>query len=123
MGESDTPYAGEERRQYQKTIDAVEAAFTRALKDHEERERANVHTLLDELKKDAFPGGEPTPHKAYHQSKIDAARAEKEFWQAAKLKLVEKGVGALFHVIWIALGLVVLGLCMKLGIKPPEGLL
>lgn len=123
MGESDTPCNGEERRQYEKTIEAVEAAFSRALKDHEERERAKVHALINELKVDAFPGGEPTPHKAYHQSKIDAARAEKEFWQAAKLKLVEKGVGALFHVVWIAFGLMILGLGMKLGIKLPGGIL
>ena len=103
-------YTGPERRRA-KTIrmEAIEAVVERIIIQqiaaHEERER----TLWNQ----AFPHGDPESHREYHQAKIDAAEAEKEFYQTLKIKLAEAGaLGALKLVLWLlmmGLGAVIAG--------------
>ena len=89
--------------------------FKKLMAEHESREREMKESILS----DAFPGGELLPHKAFHQSKIDAAKAEKEFWEVAKVEVFKRGVGGVMHVLWILAGLALLGLSVKLGVPIP----
>lgn len=54
----------------------------------------------------AFPDG-PEKHGEYHQSLIDAAKAQKKFWEDLSTDLKKNGIRA---VILIVLGMVVLKL-------------
>lgn len=67
----------------------------------------------------AFPDGDPESHRDYHQAQIDAAVAEKEFYQSLKMKLAEAGaLGALKLVLWLlmmGLGAAIAG---KFGVLP-----
>ena len=109
-------YTGPERRRAETMqMEAIEAVVERILIQqiaaHEERER----TLWNQ----AFPHGDPESHREYHQAKIDAAEAEKEFYQTLKMKLAEAGaLGALKLVLWLlmmGLGAVIAG---KFGVLP-----
>ena len=109
-------YTGPERRHGETLqMEAIEAVVERILIQqiaaHEGRER--------KLWNQAFPGGDQEAHRNYHQTKIDAAEAEKEFYQTLKMKLAEAGaLGALKLVIWLlmmGLGAVIAG---KFGVLP-----
>lgn len=106
---------GRERREYMKTIHDVEAAFNRALEDHEEREKRNLEAALDELKKDAFPDG-PANHKNAHQAMINAAQAQERFWNELKLDIAKKGTWGLLITV---VGLLMLGIAVKFGLTRP----
>lgn len=108
-------YPGPERRQHSRTIDEIEIAFDRKLRDHEVREQARIQALIDELKAEAFPDG-PEKHREYHQSKINAAKEEAEFWKAAKMELTKVGVSALVSVVKTVALLAFVGLLYKLGL-------
>lgn len=105
----------ERRRSVSLQMEAIESVVERIIIQqiaaHEERER--------DLWNRAFPHGDLESHRAYHQSKIDAAEAEKEFYQTLKMKLAEAGaLGALKLVLWLlmmGLGAVVAG---KFGVLP-----
>ena len=105
-------YTGPERRQAP-TMDAIELVFERMLRKHEAREDALWEERLQRL----VPNGDFDGHCTYHQTKIDAANAEKEFYQTLKMKLAEAGaLGALKLVLWLlmmGLGAVIAG---KLGV-------
>ena len=92
--------------------------FKRLMAEHEENEFAQQNEMLEKCMA-GFPNGEPEPHRHYHQRKIDAVAAEREFWVAAKLKLLEHGIGGLIKVLWIIVGLAIFGLSVKLGLKIP----
>ncbi len=94
------------------------ADFKAFMAEHEQRDAARNKEMMDEFMS-AFPGGEPLPHRAYHQSKIDAAKAEKEFWEVAKVEVFKRGLGGVMHVLWILTGLALLGLSSKLGLPIP----
>ena len=94
------------------------ADFKKLMAEHEQKECLLKKEMLDEFMS-AFPDGDPLPHRQYHQSKIDAAKAEKDFWVAAKMKLVEHGISGLVKVIWIVMGLALFGLSVQLGLKLP----
>lgn len=96
------------------------ADFKKLMTEHEAKEVSLKEEMLNKFMS-AFPGDDPVPHRAYHQSKIDAAKAEKDFWVAAKLKLVEHGISGLVKVIWIVVGLALFGLSVQLGLKFPFG--
>lgn len=52
-------------------------------------------------------------HREYHEEKIKAAKAEKDFWLDLKRDLLKKGI------VWgivVAIGLIAIGLQVKLGI-------
>lgn len=108
---------GEERREYHRTIHDVEAAFNRALLEHEVRERENVDKLVEQLKHDMVPNGNTYHHREYHQRKIDAAKAEEQFWITAKGELFKRGLSAFLTVVAVVIGLAVTGFLYKLGIK------
>lgn len=110
-----TPYEGEERREFQRTIYDVEKAFEAKLRDHEEREEERAKLLIQAMFATAFPDG-AAKHYDYHLSKINAAKEEAEFWKAAKLKLIEGGVGAIAGVVKTILVLALVGLLYKLGL-------
>lgn len=52
-------------------------------------------------------------HRQYHEAKIAAAQAEKEFWTELKLDLAKKGA---WLVLLVVLGLLLTGAATKLGI-------
>lgn len=81
---------------------------------HEENERK----MHDEIMS-AFPNGDVKGHCDYHNSKIEAAKAEKEFWDCAKQEIMKRGVGALFHLVWIVGCLALLGMSVKYGFALP----
>lgn len=103
-------YIHEEFREY-------EAEFREYIRSefagHEKREQEWVEKLYD-----AFPERDVVGHCDYHKRKIDAAKSEAEFWQAAKSAAIEKGVAGLFSVLkWIAV-LAILSFAYKIGVGP-----
>lgn len=108
-------YLGPERRANPRTLDEIELTFDRKLRDHEEREEERIKVMVGALFATAFPDG-PAKHFDYHLSKINAAKEEAEFWKAAKLKLIEGGVGAIAGVLKTLIVLALVGLLYKLGL-------
>ena len=96
-------YAGEDRRkthtiEYEAIEAIVERLMNKVIAEHESRERAMWGETMDK----AFPGGDPEAHCAYHQTKIDAAKAEQEFYATLKARLVETGIiGTVRLVSWL----------------------
>lgn len=105
-----------ERRDHRRTVNDVEAAFDRKLQEHELRER--LHTIsmveqrIDELEKAAFPDGADA-HRAAHQSMIDAAKKEAEFWDQLKVGLAQKSIWGILQILLL---LAAAGLAAKLGL-------
>jgi len=62
----------------------------------------------------AFPHGDIDGHHDYHYDKIQAAKAQEEFWNELKLDLIKKGTWA---VTIIVIGLIVTGISVKMGLK------
>lgn len=91
------------------TLDDVEELF--AL--HEQREKEMFDKLLA-----AFPDG-PEKHREYHQKLINAAKAEEEFWQTAKVELLKRGISGALYILGVVAGLVLLGLSAKFGFAVP----
>ena len=91
------------------TLDDVDELF--AL--HELREQEMFDKLLA-----AFPDG-PEKHREYHQKLINAAKAEEEFWQTAKVELLKRGISGVLYILGIVAGLVLLGLSAKFGFAVP----
>lgn len=79
-----------------------------ALAVHSIEERKHVTNLIDEVLR-AFPDGVET-HRAYHESIIEARKAEKEFWDTAKKAIITNGISGMFSVIKVVLVLAALGL-------------
>ena len=84
-------YSGPERRVFARSVSEVEEAFDRKLRDHEQRESERLKTLIKQLEKDAFPDG-AAAHRLAHQAMIDAAVAEKEFWNGLKADIAKKSI-------------------------------
>ncbi len=112
---SDVPYAGSEKRAGQRTLNDVEQAFDRKLREHEDREQERFKALIDKLSEEAFPDG-PAKHGEYHLAKITSAKEEAEFWRAARLELAKVGVSALVGVVKAVLVLALVGFLYKLGL-------
>ena len=99
----DEVYTGEERRKHRTMkVEAIEAIVERLMNkviaEHEARERIMWNETMDK----AFPGGDPDAHRDYHQTKIDAAKAEQEFWTTIKARLVETGIiGTVRLICWL----------------------
>ena len=92
------------------TLEEVEKLFA----EHERRE-SEMHKVFIS----AFPAGDTEGHCAYHQSKIEAAKAEKEFWDTAKKAVITNGVNGAFSLLKIVLMLAALGLVAKYGLVIP----
>lgn len=108
-------YAGPEQRDHKHTISEVEEAFDRKLRDHEEREHDRFKALIDEVIRESFPDG-TRKHFEYHQAKINSAKSEAEFWQAARKKLAEEGVSVLVSVVKAVAALAFFSLLYKMGL-------
>ena len=99
----DEVYAGKERRrsrtiEYEAIEAIVERLMNKVIAEHESRERAMWGETMDK----AFPDGDPEAHRDYHQTKIDAAKAEQEFYATLKARLVENGIiGTVRLVSWL----------------------
>lgn len=91
------------------TLDDVEELFAM----HEHREQEMFDKLLA-----AFPDG-PEKHREYHQKLINAAKAEEEFWQTAKVELLKRGISGVLYILGLVGGLVLLGLSAKFGFALP----
>lgn len=92
------------------TLEEVQQLFA----EHELHEREMHKMFLS-----AFPDGDTEGHCAYHQSKIEAAKAEKEFWDIAKKAVITNGVNGAFSLLKIVLMLAALGLVAKYGLVIP----
>ena len=110
-------YTGAERRRYAKTLEQLEIDVKKMLEDHEAAQRK----WRDDLRADllaAFPDGDVDGHCQYHLNKIRAAKAEEEFWKAAKEEAIKNGVSGLFAVLKAVSILAILGAAYKLGFGP-----
>lgn len=87
------------------TIKDVEDLFAK----HEEREREMFDQILA-----AFPDG-PEKHREYHQKLINAAKAEEEFWHAARIELMKRGITGVLWVLGVVISLVAIGISAKFG--------
>ena len=54
-------------------------------------------------------------HRNYHESLIKAAEAQEQFWRDIRMDVIKKGVWAAFIIV---LGLIVVGVQVKLGLTP-----
>lgn len=107
------PSTHEERRDYSKISADIKAFVHDELEDHERREKAWIENLLK-----GFPDGDIEGHRLYHEKKIQAAKAEAEFWDVAKSEALKNGISGIFSVLrWVAV-LALLGLAYKLGFGP-----
>ena len=53
-------------------------------------------------------------HRRYHESMIEAAEAQTQFWRELKLEIAKKGIWGLLVIIC---GLVIVGLMAKFGLS------
>lgn len=88
------------------TNDDLEEALAR----HAREERAFIQEILDQ----AFPDG-PARHGEYHRKLITAARAEEEFWKAAKVEILKHGISGLLWTLLLIMGLALFGLAVRMG--------
>lgn len=106
------PYSGPERRALARSVSEVEEAFDRKLRDHEQRESARLKALIKQLEKDAFPDG-AAAHRLAHQAMIDAAVAEKEFWNGLKADIAKKSIWGILQILTV---LLIAGIAAKFGL-------
>ena len=110
-------YEGPERRRYAKTLEQLETDIQGMFSAYEEKQREWIKELRNDLLS-AFPDGDIDGHCTYHQNKILAAKAEEEFWKAAKDEAIKNGVAGVFAVLKILATLAILGIAYKMGIGP-----
>ena len=80
-----------------------------------------ISKLEDDVKnfKRAFPRSSEGEvdymgHREYHNTKIEAAKAEAQFWRQMRADLLRKGA---WFLLLVALGLIVNGVLVELGLK------
>jgi len=73
-----------------------------------------VEDRLSVLKEEAFPDG-PAAHRQAHQVMIDAANAQKEFWQSLKNEIITKSIWGILRILAILLAA---GIVAKVGLGP-----
>ena len=108
------PYHGQERRKTPVSFSELEELVDHKFREHEEREVAMVEDRLGVLKEEAFPDG-PTAHRQAHQVMIDAANAQKEFWQSLKNEIITKSIWGILRILAILLAA---GFVAKFGLGP-----
>lgn len=105
-------YTGPERRQrHVGDAPVTNDDLDEALALHSEQERKHMEGLIAEVMV-AFPDGVQN-HREAHKAQIDAAKAQKEFWDTAKKAVVTNGVASLFALLKIIILLAALGLTVK----------
>lgn len=105
------------------TLQDVKNVIHTALLEHEIREKDNVVTMIQALKEELVPEGETFQHREYHAKKINAAKAEEDFWVSAKKKVVENGITGLFGILKVLVYLGFISLAFKIGITLPGWLM
>jgi hypothetical protein len=79
----------------------------KATVDSMDRRLTSHITAEEALFADAFPGGDPGGHKAWHQAEIDRIRDRAKFWRDMRDHLAKWGLiglsGWLVYVLWDAL--------------------
>jgi hypothetical protein len=84
---------------------------------HSIRDDLNDHIRAEEtFFKSAFVGGDPVSHRADHEAQRAAALAKKAFYDKLRDDLARDGIKA---VIVVLIGLMLFGLYVKLGVRPP----
>lgn len=113
-------YSGPERRRAETLqMEAVEAVVERLMTQLITQHEVNERAMWEDWMSRAFPEGNPDAHRIYHQSKIDAATAEKEFYQTLKVKLAEAGaLGLLRMIMWLLMMGLGATLASKFGLLP-----
>ena len=113
-------YSGPERRRLETIqMEAIEAVVERLMAKLIAQHEVNERAMWDNWMSRAFPEGDPESHKHYHQTKIDAATAEKEFYQTLKVKLAEAGaLGLLRMIIWLLMMGLGATMAAKFGMLP-----
>lgn len=109
------------------TKEEVKVIVDQALVEHEAREREGMRDTLDTLLNSLVPNGDPAPHRAYHQAKVEAAKAAKDA-EDAKRKLyeylfrilAEKTTEGLVRVMRVLFWIAVVAGLTKLGIVLPS---
>ena len=113
-------YSGPERRRIETIqMEAIEAVVERLMAKLIAQHEVNERAMWDEWMTRAFPEGDPESHRSYHQTKINAAKAEQEFYQTLKIKLAEAGaLGLLRMIIWLLMMGLGATLAAKFGLLP-----
>lgn len=107
----------DDRREGHKTLVEIEQYIDDRFAEHEVKEQIWISQLQNTFA-DAFPNGDLDGHRNYHQNRINAAKAEEEFWKTAKTEVVKHGVSAVFTVVKGISILAILGLAYKFGLGP-----
>jgi len=98
-------------------IRAFETRVIECRTDVLEEFRDEFRRVHDVLNKAFPPDADGTPdlagHRKYHEELIRTARAEADFWREMKLDIAKKGAWGLLIIL---IGLVIIGLQVKLGI-------
>ena len=109
------------------TKEEVKVIVDQSLVEHEAREREGMRDTLDTLLNSLVPNGDPAPHHAYHQAKVEAAKAAKEAEDVKKKLyeylfhiLAERSLEGLARVIRILFWLAVIAGLAKVGIILPN---
>lgn len=95
-----------------KSLAEVRDALEKRLREHESQEAERLKKALAAFERDAFADGK-LQHKLAHQAMIDAARAEREFWQSLKIEIAKKSIWGILQVLTI---LLVAGILAKFGL-------
>ena len=113
-------YSGPERRRLETIqMEAIEAVVERLMAKLIAQHEVNERAMWEDWMSRAFPGGNPETHREYHQTKINAAKAEQEFYQTLKIKLAEAGaLGLLRMIIWLLMMGLGATVAAKFGLLP-----
>ena len=105
--------APNERRDYTSILKDIKHFVHDELAAHEEREKKWISEILE-----AFPDQDVEGHRNYHENEIKAAKAEEEFWRAAKSEVLKHGIAGIMAAVKWVLVLAVLGFAYKFGFGP-----
>lgn len=77
------------------------------LSDNNEDLKLEIKSAVGDLKKAAFPEGDPDGHRKHHEAVIKAAEEKAEFWKKMRLALAQYGLlgfaGWAIYALWTAL--------------------
>lgn len=97
-----TSGAGNSTYEQHHTNDRIDARISAALIAHEDRQRVFIDSRMQELKNmfsGAFPDGDPSGHRAFHEAQIQLTKNKAEAWRSIRDKTFA-------GLIWSALGLI-----------------
>lgn len=110
-------YAGQNRRKQAKTMEQLELDILRMFEQFESRHKALIREMREEMLS-GFPNGDLKAHAEYHEARNRAAKAEEEFWRAAKSEALKQGVSGAIAVLKTVGVLALLAMAYKIGLGP-----